>query len=135
MLRTTATPQVSTLLLGLVDLSASRYLGRSLAARLAPSPSPAAASGAPASPAAAAASSQAAGEAALKEEQRAAAFWAAPFMLFVQVRAPRRVSRLTCTRKVLTRAAPTAARHQAALSGPCKAVPAMLMRYNCYDFL
>ena len=94
-MRRPSVAQVSTLLLGLVDLSAKRYLGRSLAARLAPSPSPTSQGDAGTRPSSSAGPSAAAatvggaaaegGEAGLKEEERAAAFWAAPFMLFVQV--------------------------------------------------
>ncbi|GIL45992.1 hypothetical protein Vafri_3096 [Volvox africanus] len=81
--------EVSTLLLGLVEISAKRYLGRSLIT-LPPSPQ---------QPAAAAGAGGAGGEemvahrshqnatpegAAVEEEERAAVFWEAPFLLLVQ---------------------------------------------------
>ncbi|PNG99080.1 hypothetical protein TSOC_015148, partial [Tetrabaena socialis] len=66
---------VSTLLLGLVEISAKRYLGRSLLAAAVPSDGTAAAADGTA----------AAGSAAgVGEEERAAAFFEAPFVLLVQ---------------------------------------------------
>ncbi|KAG2497318.1 hypothetical protein HYH03_004483 [Edaphochlamys debaryana] len=87
--------EVSTLLLGLVEISAKRYLGRSLlaatpaaaakaAAAAAAAPGAAADDAAAASPANAAAVAAVGGAPPLSEEERAAAFWEAPFALFVQ---------------------------------------------------
>ena len=95
-------PQVSTLLLGLVEISAKRYLGRSLLADTPAAKAAAAAAAAnPTAPAPAAAAAGAAGTAAagsmgaaaaaaasaspLPEEERPVAFWEAPYMLLVQV--------------------------------------------------